>query len=247
MKVVFSPYFYPVYTHDPAAVAGRMEAICAALPSRAVLIDAEEATEAQIAAAHSMDHIRSVQQEGLYEIAALAAGGAIQAARTAMDEPAFAAVRPPGHHASADSCWGFCYFNNMAIAMLAMKNDGCINSAAIVDFDLHYGDGTADILGGRSWVALCNPAGHDRDRYLREVQHFLDTHPANMIGISAGFDNHCQDWGGLLLTEDYHTMGQMVARAARRNGGGCFAVLEGGYNHRVLGLNAAALLEGLAG
>ena len=67
-----------------------------------------------------------------------------------------------------------------------------------------------------------------------------------MIGVSAGFDNHRQDWGGLLTTEDYADMGRMVRDAARRNGGGCFAVLEGGYNPDVLGRNAVALMQGLS-
>ena len=51
--------------------------------------------------------------------------------------------------------------------------------------------------------------------------------------------------GGLLLTQDYHAMGQMVIKSARKNNGGCFAILEGGYNHDVIGLNAAALMNGL--
>jgi acetoin utilization deacetylase AcuC-like enzyme len=67
------------------------------------------------------------------------------------------------------------------------------------------------------------------------------------IGISAGFDNHRQDWGGLLTTGDYFEMGRMVREAARRCNGGCFAILEGGYNADVLGENVLALIEGLAG
>jgi acetoin utilization deacetylase AcuC-like enzyme len=86
-----------------------------------------------------------VRQEGLYDIAALAAGGAIQAARLGLETPAFGAIRPPGHHASSDSCWGFCYFNNMAVALLTLKDEGLIETATILDFDLHYGDGNVNI------------------------------------------------------------------------------------------------------
>ena len=68
-----------------------------------------------------------------------------------------------------------------------------------------------------------------------------------MIGISAGFDNHQEDWGGTLATEDYREMGQMVREAAAQRGAGCFALLEGGYNHDVLGHNTLALIEGLSG
>ncbi len=245
MKVVYSHSFYPVYTSDPAAEAGRIEAVMNALPAGAQLIEAEPATEAQIALAHTMEHIEFVRQEGLYDIAALAAGGAIQAARLGLGAPAFGAIRPPGHHASGDSCWGFCYFNNMAVALLTLKDEGLIETATILDFDLHYGDGNVDILGPRSWVTICNPTGRTRDGYLREVEAFIEAHPADIIGISAGFDHHIHDWGGLLLTEDYCAMGRMVANSARENNGGCFAILEGGYNHDVLGQNAAALIEGL--
>jgi acetoin utilization deacetylase AcuC-like enzyme len=70
---------------------------------------------------------------------------------------------------------------------------------------------------------------------------------ADMIGISAGFDNHEDDWGGTLKTEDYREIGRMVREAAERCGGGCFGILEGGYNHRVLGRNVMTLIEGLSG
>jgi acetoin utilization deacetylase AcuC-like enzyme len=70
---------------------------------------------------------------------------------------------------------------------------------------------------------------------------------ADLIGISAGFDNHAADWGGLLHTEDYIEIGNRVRLAADRNGGGYFAILEGGYNHEVLGENVLALIEGMAG
>ena len=68
-----------------------------------------------------------------------------------------------------------------------------------------------------------------------------------MIAVSAGFDNHEDDWGGLLKTEDYISMGKLVRDVARRNAGGCFGILEGGYNHAVLGKNVLAFIEGLEG
>ena len=246
MNVIYSHSFYPVYTSDPAAAAGRIEAVMNALPEGTELIEAEPAAEEQIALAHTMEHIESVRREGLYDIAALAAGGAIQAARLGLETPTFGAIRPPGHHASGDSCWGFCYFNNMAVALMTLKDVGLIETATILDFDLHYGDGNVDILGHRSWVTICNPASHTRDNYLAEVETFIEAHPADIIGISAGFDNHLDDWGGLLHTQDYHAMGRMVINSACKNNGGCFAILEGGYNHEVIGQNAAALIEGLS-
>jgi len=68
---------------------------------------------------------------------------------------------------------------------------------------------------------------------------------ADIVGISAGFDNHEDDWGGTLKTEDYREIGSLVRKAAMRRNAGCFAILEGGYNHQVLGKNVLALMEGL--
>ena len=194
MKVIYSHSFYPVYTYIPPATAGRIEAVMDALPSDLELIEAEPATEEQISLAHTMDHIEYVRQEGLHEIAALAAGGAIQAARLGLETPTFGAIRRPRHHASNDSCWGFCYFNNMAVALLTLKNEGLIKTATILDFYFHYGDGNPNILGHRSWVTICNPTGRTRDNYLNEVESFIEAHPADIIGISAGFDHHQNDW-----------------------------------------------------
>ena len=246
MKVVFHEDFYQVYTSDPAAEAGRMEAIVAVLEPHVEFVTAEPASEKQIAAVHTAAHIERVRQMGLYDIAALAAGGAVQAAAIGLTEPCFALIRPPGHHASAGSCWGFCFFNNMAVAVEALKQQGKIRSAYILDFDLHFGDGTENILGRKNYVGIHNPGAHDRTAYLAEIEDELGRFPADIIGISAGFDNHRQDWGGLLTTDDYRDMGRMVRSAAQRNGGGCFAILEGGYNCDVLGKNALALIQGLS-
>ena len=246
MKVVFHRAFYDVYSDDPAAAAGRMEAIIAAIEPYAEFVQARPASEAEIAAVHTPEHIERIRRIGLYDIAALAAGGAIQAATVGLAEACFAAVRPPGHHASAGSCWGFCFFNNMAVAIEALKQQDRIRSAYILDFDLHFGDGTENILGRKSYVSIHNPGSNDREAYLQEVERELERFPADLIGISAGFDNHRQDWGGLLRSDDYFAMGRMVRDAARRNNGGCFAVLEGGYNYDVLGQNALALINGLS-
>ena len=66
-----------------------------------------------------------------------------------------------------------------------------------------------------------------------------------MSAVSAGFDHHVNDWGGLLLSTDYRIMAQWVRSAAERNNGGCYGILEGGYNHSVLGTNVLAFIEGL--
>ena len=133
----------------------------------------------------------------------------------------------------------------MAVTLTALKNEGLINTAFVLDFDLHNGDGTINILGSTDWVQILNPLTRIRDGYIKEIKERLSGLKVDMIGISAGFDHHKDDWGGLLETQDYETMGRMVRDTARACGGGCFAILEGGYNHSVLGKNVLALLKGL--
>lgn len=246
MKVVFHPAFLEVYTSDPAADAGRLEAIREAIASRAEWVTPKPADEADILAVHTPEHVERVRKQGLYDIAALAAGAALRTAEIGLAEPCFGLIRPPGHHASAGSSWGFCYFNSMAVALSALKRQGRIDTAFILDFDLHYGDGTVNILGRQRWVTISNPEDHDRHLYVRNVGRTLSTTRVDLIGISAGFDNHLADWGGLLATEDYFSMGMLARQSAEAFGGGCFAILEGGYNHDVLGENVAALMEGMS-
>lgn len=245
MKVFFHPDFYEVYTHDPAASAGRMESIVESIAPHVDICSFSPATKADLLAVHPEPHIEEIRGDGLYDIAALAAGGAIAAAKSGMEEPCFALIRPPGHHASTDSCWGFCFFNNMAVSLQWLRSQNLIQSAFVLDFDLHYGDGNVNILGGNPWVEILNPQSHRRSAYLNEVQHTLDQTQADVIAVSAGFDHHVQDWGGLLTTEDYRTMGTWVRQAAQRNKGGCYGILEGGYNHDVLGQNVLAFINGL--
>ena len=243
--MVFSDKFYQVYANDPAAEQGRMEAVVDVIKDKVNFIEPEPATEKDIGAVHTESRIYMVKKQGIYDIASLAAGGAILSARLGMKEPCFGLIRPPGHHASADSGWGFCYFNNMAIAIEYLKSQGIINNAYILDIDLHYGDGTVNILGKKQYVTVYNVSARTRDEYMDEVREEMEKCRADIIGISAGFDNHERDWGGTLRTQDYYEIGRMVREASIRSQGGCFAILEGGYNHEVLGQNVLALIEGL--
>ena len=246
MKVIFHDDFYRVYTSDPAAAAGRMESIVNVITPHVEFIEAQPASKKQITLVHEDAHIAYVRQTGIYPFAALAAGGAVQAATQGLTAPCLALIRPPGHHASSGSCWGFCYFNNMAIALEVLKRSGKIKTAYVLDFDLHLGDGTINILQNRDYVAIHNPEATDRDDYLNEISTKLAPCRADIIGISAGFDNHRDDWGGLLRTDDYYDIGKLVRKTALRNNAGYFAILEGGYNHQVLGHNVLALIQGMS-
>jgi len=245
MKIIFHRNFYQVYTSDPASASGRMESIVDILAGQHEFIEPVPAEGQDIAAVHTTSHIDYVKRLGLYDISSMAAGGALCAASLGMEEPCFGLIRPPGHHASADRSWGFCYFNNMAIALEKLKRDKAIDRAFVLDIDLHFGDGTVNICKNRDYVSVFNASASDRKTYLREIERELAGQQSDIIGISAGFDNHRDDWGGLLKTEDYTTIGTMVRETCEGIGCGYFAILEGGYNHQVLGSNVKALLQGM--
>lgn len=251
MKVIFHPRFHEIYTYDPASAEGRMKAITGALEGIYEFIEPEAVSDDDIQLVHGKLHIRSVaHQAKIYEIAKLAAGGAIMSANLAFDgEPAFGLIRPPGHHASPDSCWGFCYFNNIAIAVSKLLSEQRIKRAFILDFDLHYGDGTANTFGGSTSVDYFHPKGNFRTDFIESIEKKLDTdREYDIVAVSAGFDRHEDDWGGMLTTEDYKTIGILLKEfALKKCGGRRFGVLEGGYNHLVLGLNVRSFLEGFDG
>lgn len=250
MKVIFHERFHDVYTHDPAASEGRMRAITSAILGIYEFVEPVPASEIDLKLVHSPPHIGSVAyQSHLYEIARLAAGAAIEAARMAYDgEPAFGLIRPPGHHASPSSCWGFCYFNNIAVAIKRLLADGKIKSAFILDFDLHYGDGTANIFAGTESVEYFHPKGELRLDFIDSIRKKLDRVGGyDILAVSAGFDRHEDDWGGMLTTEDYETIGVLLKEfAIDKCKGRRFGVLEGGYNHLVLGLNVRSFLKGFS-
>ena len=248
MKVVYHPRFTEVYCHDPAAAAGRMGSIYQELMGNFEFVEPQPAKIEDLKLVHSDSHIENIQSMGLtYDIALLAAGGAIKAAQLAVTgEAAFALIRPPGHHASQDHCWGFCFFNNMAISLAKLRQEGEIRTALVLDIDLHFGDGTANIFQDIPEVTYFHPEANDRKQFIQSISQFLTQHEADIIAVSAGFDRHEADWGEMLTTEDYGTIGKSVKEFAERAcQGKRYGVLEGGYNHQVLGRNVKSLLHGM--
>lgn len=198
-------------------------------------------------------------------------GGALRAVELARrGEPAFSLLRPPGHHATRRRAMGFCYLASAAIAALEARAAG-VARVAILDFDVHHGNGTEDIVAGRPgvWFASihqhpCYPGTGTRDvgnngfnfpvapltpraEHLRVIRAALDRLLAQrpeLLIVSAGFDAYSHDpiAQELLETEDFHTIGGMI-RAA---GVPAASLLEGGYSDDLPEL-VLAYLRGLAG
>ncbi len=252
MKIVYSRAFEERYPTNPVETPDRV-ALSAGLLSEYEFVEPFPASQKDIAGVHGMEHIKDVKNRGLYDAAAFAAGGAICAAELALQgEPAFALVRPPGHHASANRAWGMCFFNNMAIAVQKIRPRA--QRALILDIDLHYGDGTVSIFRGDHNVRIVNPGSVDINfdylsmdvsGYLKQIEAALEGDDYDIVGVSAGFDTYVEDWGGLLETSDYEIIGKMIAEGSQKCQGRRFAVLEGGY-HSDLPLNIKSFIEGFA-
>ncbi|TFF68548.1 histone deacetylase family protein [Candidatus Thorarchaeota archaeon] len=257
MKIVYHPLMKESYDNTPAGATGRLDSAIQALSlvEGYECIEPEPATQEQLLLAHSPRHIDSVKRESesrhsgrLYDVALLAAGGAIKTAHlAARGEPCFGLIRPPGHHASYDGYWGFCYFCNMALALLHLKTAGIIERAFVLDFDLHHGDGNVDILSRHDGFEIYNPRGRGDEEYLGDIERFMENmQEADIIGASAGFDQYEQDWGGNLSTEAFGEIGRIMKRhALDKCDGRRFALLEGGYNHTDLGVNIRTFCNGL--
>ena len=249
MKVVYHERYRTVYSSDPASAPGRIESIYNELRGHFEFVKPKPATEGDLELVHWKAHIDSVKRQSMvFETAKLAVGGAIHAAQLAIEgEPAFGLIRPPGHHASSGSCWGFCYFNNIAISVEKLRREGKIKKAFIVDIDLHFGDGTANIFANTSDVSYFHPESGNREEYVKSLSTVLKTKKdCDIVAVSAGFDRHELDWGQMLTTQDYFTIGEKIKQFAERVcDGKRYAVLEGGYNHSVLGKNVKSLLEGM--
>ena len=214
-----------------------------------------------------------------WEAALLSAGAAIDATDAVMAgelENAFCAVRPPGHHATRGKAMGFCFINNVAVAAkYALERHG-LKRVAIIDFDVHHGNGTEDIVAGDPRILMCsfyqhpfypewNHASADnlvnlpvpaytKGMDIRELVDMcwlprLNAHKPEMIFISAGFDAHREDDMGQLglVEQDYTWMTQQIKAVANRHAKGrVVSCLEGGYNLSALARSVEAHIRALA-
>lgn len=209
------------------------------------------ATLRQLRLAHDDAYLGSVAKDlPRFAVASLAAGGAILAAQLACSgEPAFACVRPPGHHAARGEAWGYCTFNNLAIALLALRAEGRIGSALVLDIDQHTGDGTRRLLEPWAEAMVFNPFAERASDYIDLVEARLSSiYSSDIVAVSAGFDAYKLDLGAKLDTSDFESIGAIVRETAKRLcSGRRFAVLEGGYYLPDLGANVLAFCRGFAG
>lgn len=214
-------------------------------------VQAKKAMDVDLLRVHSLHHISSLKdkapQNGYTEIDAdtrlnpqtleaayYAAGagiGAVDEVFSGAAQSAFCAVRPPGHHACYDKAMGFCFFNNIAVAAAYAIEKYALDQVAIIDFDVHHGNGTEDIFAHNDQVQMFGfyqhplypkmrhsppapnmynepvPAGADSTA----IRHIVNTYwlprlrqlKPKVLFISAGFDAHQDDnMAQLLLTED---------------------------------------------
>jgi len=241
-------------------------------------VQCEAATEADVLRCHTqrlVDQVRTTRglidpdtpcTETTFEAALLAAGAAIEAVRRS----AFALARPPGHHAEGDRAMGFCLFDSIAIAARWAQAELGIGRVAIVDWDVHHGNGTQDLLAddasilfvslhqwpfypgtggpdeqGPTLVNIPLPAGTGDRGYLEAwetVERAVTSFEPELLLVSAGFDAHAEDpLANMLVTADCF---RELARRASRLAPRVAAVLEGGYNLRTLPDLVEAALEG---
>ncbi len=192
---------------------------------------------------------------GSFEAACHAVGLAIKAAHTGN----FALVRPPGHHAHANRASGFCLFNNIAVAVQQLVNEG--KRVAIFDFDGHYGDGTCDIFYHTDQVLFWSihqypaypgngfideigagkgkgftlnvplPPGSADDIFMDAVMHFLPLVKQFQPDVMALSAGFDAHQHDILLDLNVSTdVFYKIGKLMRENFERVFAVLEGGYN-----------------
>jgi acetoin utilization deacetylase AcuC-like enzyme len=245
------------------------------------LSEGRAASEAELLLCHTAEHVALVRDvedavwlDGdtlctatTYEAAALAAGTAVEAALRG----GFALVRPPGHHALAGRAMGFCVFNNVAVAARAAQQRLGIDRVAIVDFDVHHGNGTEAIFRNDDSVLFVSlhqwplypgsggpdeqaettlnvplPAGSGDAEYLeafdRVVAPAVALFEPELVLVSAGFDAHEDDpLADMRVSEDGF---RALARRCRALGDRVAAVLEGGYELETLPRLVDAALDG---
>jgi acetoin utilization deacetylase AcuC-like enzyme len=265
MKIIYSAkcleYYSPGHPESPTRVEDSYQFL---KDKNFEFIEPSAAQENDLLLVHSQSLIDQVKNDkfsdadtpnlkGIFDYALLSAGGALRAMEIALTgEKSFSLMRPPGHHAGRKQLGGFCYFNNLAVAVAKALEK--VGKVAILDIDCHHGNGTEDIFLGKSNVLYVSlhqsplypgtglrsqfncinfplPAGTDESFYLGTIDQALkkisDFSP-KLLAISAGFDTYQKDpiTSLDLAIDSYRKIGQKIATLNLP----IFAVLEGGYS-----------------
>ncbi len=225
----------------------------------------------QIERAHDAEHVARVlalaPSQGLawldpdtamnpysLEAALHAAGAVVQGVDLVMNgqrRRVFCAVRPPGHHAEKHRSLGFCIFNNIAVGAAHALQKWGLQRIAIIDFDVHHGNGTESIVADDPRILFCSsfqhpfypythhadqtrsvsnielPVGCDGKRFREKVEEYwlpkLHRFKPQLVMMSAGFDAHAQDpLAGLkLLDEDFRWITRQAVQIANQYASGC--------------------------
>jgi acetoin utilization deacetylase AcuC-like enzyme len=249
VRIIYHPDYLNDYSTASCETPERIRSIMKVLGGMFTVIEPAPCSEDDLLLCHSEGLVHMERNmPGRLAIAQMAAGGAILSARSALDgHVPFAVIRPPGHHANPDHNWGFCFFNNMGIAIRKLQKEGKITTAVVLDIDLHFGDGTDIIFKDDPNVRVLNIQSSNPDDFIRTTDSALNAiSQADIIGISAGFDQYEKDWGGNLSTGDYNTIGRIAGNWAKTcSRGRIFTILEGGYYIPDLGKNALSLIQGI--
>ena len=275
MELVSHPDFARLH---PTGGHPESQARIEVLHERFAFVECEPASVTDIVRCHSWELVERVRAapgwldhdtictQTTFEAALLAAGAAIEAARSG----GFALARPPGHHAEPGRAMGFCMFDSIAIAARWAQAELGFGRVAILDWDVHHGNGTQAIVDGdptilfvslHQWpfypgtggpgeqgqtlVNLPLPAGTRDDGFLaafESAEQAVAAFEPELLLVSAGFDAHVDDpLGGLALSTGIF---EELARRASRLAPRVSAVLEGGYNLDTLPELVEASLRG---